>query len=58
MSDQLTLLGVGSSAGTPVVGCECSTCKSNNKKNHRWYKNRLEQVNWTDSYATFCNTSS
>lgn len=35
MSDQLTLLGVGSSAGTPVVGCECSTCKSNNKKNHR-----------------------
>ena len=33
MSDQLTLLGVGASAGTPVVGCECSTCQSNNKKN-------------------------
>ena len=33
--DQLTLLGVGASAGTPVVGCECSTCKSTNKKNYR-----------------------
>ena len=32
MSDQLTLLGVGASAGTPVVGCECSTCQSTNKK--------------------------
>jgi len=35
MSGQLTLLGVGASAGTPVVGCECSTCKSTNKKNYR-----------------------
>jgi len=35
MSDQLTLLGVGASAGTPVVGCECSTCQSTNKKNYR-----------------------
>ncbi len=35
MSDQLTLLGVGASAGTPVVGCECNTCKSTNKKNYR-----------------------
>jgi len=35
MSDQLTFLGVGASAGTPVVGCQCSTCKSINPKNHR-----------------------
>ena len=35
MSAQLTLLGVGASAGTPVVGCECSTCQSTNKKNYR-----------------------
>jgi phosphoribosyl 1,2-cyclic phosphate phosphodiesterase len=35
MSDQLTLLGVGASAGTPVVGCECSTCQSTNTKNNR-----------------------
>ena len=35
MSGQLTLLGVGASAGTPVVGCECSTCQSTNKKNYR-----------------------
>jgi phosphoribosyl 1,2-cyclic phosphate phosphodiesterase len=35
MPGQLTLLGVGASAGTPVVGCECSTCQSTNKKNYR-----------------------
>jgi len=32
---QLTFLGVGSSAGTPVVGCQCSTCLSDNPKNKR-----------------------
>lgn len=32
---QLTLLGVGSSAGTPVIGCECKTCISQNPRNKR-----------------------
>ena len=32
---QLTMLGVGSSAGTPVVGCKCITCLSNNPRNKR-----------------------
>lgn len=32
---QLTLLGVGSSAGTPVIGCRCETCLSTNPKNKR-----------------------
>lgn len=32
---QLTMLGVGSSAGTPVVGCQCATCLSDNPKNKR-----------------------
>lgn len=32
---QITLLGVGSSAGTPVVGCSCATCKSTNPRNKR-----------------------
>jgi len=32
---QLTMLGVGSSAGTPMIGCHCDTCKSTDKKNHR-----------------------
>lgn len=31
----LTVLGVGSSAGTPVIGCSCSTCKSTNPRNKR-----------------------
>ena len=32
---QLTMLGVGSSAGTPVIGCQCVTCTSNNPRNKR-----------------------
>ncbi len=32
---QLTMLGVGSSAGTPVVGCNCATCTSDNPRNKR-----------------------
>ena len=35
MSIEITLLGVGSSAGTPVVGCHCNTCTSTNPKNKR-----------------------
>lgn len=32
---QLTILGAGSSAGTPVIGCTCLTCLSDNPKNKR-----------------------
>lgn len=32
---QLTMLGVGSSAGTPMVGCQCATCASTNIRNNR-----------------------
>jgi phosphoribosyl 1,2-cyclic phosphate phosphodiesterase len=32
---QLTMLGVGSSAGTPVVGCNCATCISTDIRNKR-----------------------
>lgn len=32
---QLTLLGVGSSAGSPVIGCGCKTCTSGNPRNVR-----------------------
>ena len=31
----LTILGAGSSAGTPVVGCACATCESTNPRNKR-----------------------
>lgn len=32
---QLTMLGVGSSAGTPVLGCDCNTCISKDTRNIR-----------------------
>lgn len=32
---EIILLGVGSSAGTPVVGCRCATCLSDNPRNKR-----------------------
>lgn len=32
---QLVMLGVGSSAGTPVIGCGCNTCRSGNPRNNR-----------------------
>ena len=35
MQNSLTILGAGSSAGTPVVGCKCSTCLSDNPRNKR-----------------------
>lgn len=31
----LTILGSGSSAGTPVIGCDCDTCSSINPRNKR-----------------------
>ena len=35
MQNTLTILGAGSSAGTPVVGCKCKTCLSINPRNTR-----------------------
>ena len=35
MQSSLTILGAGSSAGTPVVGCKCETCLSLNPRNNR-----------------------
>jgi phosphoribosyl 1,2-cyclic phosphate phosphodiesterase len=31
----LTMLGVGSSAGTPMIGCKCPTCASTDPRNNR-----------------------
>lgn len=35
MKDSLLFLGTGSSTGIPVIGCECSQCRSNNPKDLR-----------------------
>ena len=42
---ELTILGSGSSAGTPVVGCDCETCLSVNPKNKRTRCSSLIKLN-------------
>lgn len=32
---RLTMLGVGSSGGTPAIGCQCATCSSTDPRNKR-----------------------
>lgn len=41
---QLTMLGVGSSAGTPVLGCKCATCLSSDPRNNRTRCSSLIQL--------------
>lgn len=41
---QLTMLGVGSSAGTPMLGCKCDTCLSSDPRNNRTRCSSLIQL--------------
>lgn len=42
---QLTMLGVGSSAGTPMLGCGCETCVSKDLRNNSTRCSSLIQLN-------------
>ena len=33
---KVTFLGTGTSAGVPVVGCDCATCRSDDPRDRRW----------------------
>jgi len=35
MNLRITFLGTGTSVGVPVIGCQCSTCQSNDPRDHR-----------------------
>jgi len=39
------MLGVGSSAGTPMIGCACFTCTSNDPRNNRTRCSSIIQLN-------------
>jgi phosphoribosyl 1,2-cyclic phosphate phosphodiesterase len=41
---RLTILGSGSSHGTPVIGCTCETCTSDDPRNHRYRASALVEV--------------
>ena len=33
---RITFLGTGTSAGVPVIACECETCHSPDSRDRRW----------------------
>ncbi len=41
---RLTILGSGSSHGSPVIGCTCDTCISDDPRNHRMRSSALIEV--------------
>jgi phosphoribosyl 1,2-cyclic phosphate phosphodiesterase len=41
---RLTILGSGSSHGSPVIGCTCETCISDDPRNHRYRASALVEV--------------
>ncbi|WP_036385047.1 MBL fold metallo-hydrolase [Microvirgula aerodenitrificans] len=44
MHIDVTVLGCGSSSGTPAIGCHCATCSSTDPRNHRTRASSLLQV--------------
>jgi phosphoribosyl 1,2-cyclic phosphate phosphodiesterase len=42
---KFTFLGTGASVGIPMIGCDCSVCKSKDPKNNRMRPSALLQIN-------------
>jgi phosphoribosyl 1,2-cyclic phosphate phosphodiesterase len=46
----LTLLGTGTSAGVPVIGCDCDVCTSSDP--HDWRTRSAAMVCWSDAQSS------
>ena len=33
---RITFLGTGTSSGVPAIGCDCTTCRSDDPRDQRW----------------------
>lgn len=52
---QITILGCGSSVGTPMIGCQCDICQSDNPKNKRTRSSIL--IEFDDGFQLLVDTS-
>ena len=52
---RVTFLGTGTSHGVPMIGCRCSTCRSNDRRDKRWRSSILIEL--ADNTSVLVDTS-
>ena len=52
---RVTFLGTGTSHGVPMIGCRCSTCRSNDRRDKRWRSSILIEL--ADNISVLVDTS-
>ena len=52
---RITFLGTGTSAGVPVIACDCTTCQSTDSRDRRWRPSI--QLTFDDGMAVLVDAS-